>query len=210
MNKIRIATLIIVLLFATNVFAKNVKVKNNTSGSTREMLEALGNFDNDQIEAMIGLLNEKIEIDEIVVPEVSSANSISPYSTSYIDSDNWQVVRIIAVASEDHQFWEEITEYDTITSIDHGGDWLVFATIEQAFQPLNGLVDASATFRYWNATEDLSMQEDLSDGIYQITLRYWIVPNTFSSGEIQFEADYAQQVGYNFNSVHLHRELDVR
>ncbi len=128
MNKLRILTLMIVLLFAAIVLAE----ESRTNVSTREMLEASGNFDNNEIETIIRLLDEKTNIDDTIASD----------NRGYIDSDNWQVVRITGVASANHPNWEGITKYDTSTSIDHGGNWLLVRTEENALNPLNGFVDA--------------------------------------------------------------------
>ena len=37
--------------------------------------------------------------------------------------------------------------------MNHGGDFLLVRTEEYAYNPIGGLIDASAMFRYWNATE---------------------------------------------------------
>ncbi len=175
------------------------------------MLESAESIDSDDVEAILDLLDQEIELDDAVAPAAPLSDSASTYATrSVITSDNWQVVRIIAVASEDSPTYELMNEYDSITSIDHGCGWLVVVTEEQAYQPLNGFVSTSAEFRYWNATEDVSARQDISNGFYTSTRRFWVVVNTISSGEFNFDASYAQQVGSIFNTVKLHRELDIR
>ena len=83
-------------------------------------------------------------------------------------------------------------------------------TEELALWPLNGIINTSAKFRYWNATEDVNSRVDISNGYYTGYQRYWIIQNNFTSGEFEFEADYIQQIGYTFNTANLHRELDIR
>ncbi len=137
-------------------------------------------------------------------------NNIEP---AKIDSDNWTVVRIVGVASEDSSVWpdwDEITKYDSITPTDHGGSELFVATEEYAYQPINGIIEASATFNYQNAIELVSQRTDISNGIYTGYRRYWYVERNFTSGEFKFEARYAQQVGSDFQIVNLHRELEIR
>lgn len=153
-------------------------------------------------------LTQEIEYDNHVL--AANAHKPQPQGmgevTKAISSDSWQVVRIVAVASEDFPNWDIMSKYASITSENHGGNWLLVVTEEQAFQPLYGYVGVEAKFRYWNATELVNNRVDISDSIYTSAQRYWLVERSFTSGEFKFEANYASSTG----TVRLHRELDIR
>ncbi len=149
------------------------------------------------------------ELQWSVLGKVTEAPKISAVTQGYISSDNWQVVRIVGICSEFGPC-EYPSRYDSSTEYDHSGSFLLVATEEQAFQPLMGIIDANATFRYYNATELVQERVDISDGIYTGYRRFWLVDRTITSGDFEFTADYAQQVGNIFNQVHLHRDIYVR
>jgi len=205
------------MVFAVTVVAQNVVSADEQEANLREFLTASPNLDSDDVEAIIK--SSKIDDEELAtlaeeLPDENeltkslATNPTSISTKSYIDSDNWQVVRITQVRSDDVTTWEEIGRYDSSTSEDHGGDWLEFETVEYAYNPLNDLVTASATFR--NSTCTQTSSSSTTSGGYLITTRRWYCERSFTSGEIEFEADYAQQVTSSiYNTVHLHRELDV-
>lgn len=148
------------------------------------------------------LKHEPTEYDNHVL----EANAHKPQAVTKASSDSWNVVRITRVASADYPIWDNMSRYQSITSENHGGNWLLVETEEQAFQPLYGYVGVEAKFRFWNATELVNDRVDISDGIYTSTRRYWVVERSFTSGEFKFEANYASSIG----TVRLHRELDIR
>ena len=217
MNKMRVVVLMLAMVFAVIVVTQNVVLAEEQNANLREFLDSSQNLDNDDIEAIVA--NSKIDGETLAIlaeelpddDELTKSLSTNPKSIStksYIDSDNWQVVRITNVASEDVPEGEDISRYDSSTSEDHGGDWLEFTTVEYAYNPLNDLVTASATFRNRTCTQVDSTTT--TSGGYQITERLWHINTSFTSGEIEFEADYAQQITSSiYNTVHLHRELDV-
>jgi len=217
MNRMRVVVLMLAMVFAVTVVAQNVVSADEQETNLREFLEASPNLDSGDVETIIE--NSKIDNEELVIlaeelpdeDELTKSLATNPTSIStksYIDSDNWQVVRITRVASEDVPDGEDISRYDSSTSENHGGDWLEFTTVEYAYNPLNDLVTASATFRNMTCTQVDS--NTTTSGGYRITERVWHINTSFTSGEIEFEADYAQQVTSSiYNTVHLHRELDV-
>jgi hypothetical protein len=135
----------------------------------------------------------------------------SEMATASIGSDNWGVVRIALVISEDTEpVWDTITKYDRRTPSDHGGGWLTVVTEEFSYQPLNGLIDVSATFNNRSAVEQVNQRVDISNGIYTGFRRFWTIERSFDSGEFEFEAKYVQQIGSSFQIINLHRELDIK
>lgn len=132
-------------------------------------------------------------------------NAMGDVVTNAVNSDNWQVVRIIAVASEDTNAWEYMDRYDTRTSWDHGGGWLLVATQELALDPLYGIISAQGKYNFLNASE-YSKSPISENGMvgYQ---RFWLVQRNITSGEFKFEASYGHQ---DLGAVRLHRELDIR
>jgi hypothetical protein len=132
-------------------------------------------------------------------------------ATASIGSDNWNVVRIVLVTSEDTApSWDTISKYDSTTPSDHGGEWLTVITEEFSYQPVNGLINVSATFNHRSAIEQVDQRVDISNGIYTGFQRVWNIERSFDSGEFEFKVTYAQQIGSSIQIINLHRELDIK
>lgn len=206
------------MFFSSSVFAQDVSTTNKVQDSTRNMLEAAQNLNDSDVQNIIELLAQKVTspndsapFDNYVLSQhgvVDEKGTTNKYNgtPSAVSSDNWQVVRIIAVASADSPLWDMMSRYDSTTSENHGGNWLLVATEELAFQPLFGNITATGKFRFWNATEIVSSRVNISNSIYTGFQRYWVVENNITSGEFKFEAKYSNSTGV----VRLHRELNIR
>ena len=189
-------------------------VKNESLDNTHKILTASPAIHSNDIDVIKSMLQQKLTISQTPKYEnhVLEANAHKPQvqgmgeATKAISSDSWQVVRVMAVMSEDYPTWDITSTNGSRTAENHGGNWLIAATLEKAFQPLYGYVGVEAKFRYWNATELVNERTDVSDNIYTSNIRYWLVERTFTSGEFKFEANYANSTG----TVRLHRKLDIR